>query len=176
MPRVWHQPILGKVNTWMFLQLEHGRCLRNMYFFLLHCFCDNNLLGVWDPTWSDFQLLLIPCFGYYIRDPSFLQLKEKFTLLSRAPNSLGSYSLSVSSLCVFMDMRIFLGIFCFGLVGIYIKTYSILRYARFVIKYSNRIFELCVRFLSWQYFWNRIHQILFLCLNTIYTLFHSKFW
>ena len=35
-----------------------------------------------------------------------------------------------------------------GLVGIYIKTYFILRYARYVIKsdYLNLIFELCLKF------------------------------
>ena len=102
---------------------------------LLCCYCGDTLLGVRDPTWPDFQSLLIPCFGYYSSDPSFLLLKEEFTLLSRAPNSLGSNSLAVSLLCVFMDTRIFLGIlFSFGLVGIHIMTYFISRYAMYAIK------------------------------------------
>ncbi len=106
-----------------------------------------------------------------------LVLEDKLTLLSRAPNRLGSDSLAVNSLCVFMqfllqdfyyladasflvphghlctflvmgeefiDTRIFLGIYL-DLVGIPIKTYFILRYARYAIKYDylNLIFELC---------------------------------
>ena len=112
-------------------------------FILLLCYCGDTLLGVRDPTWPDFQSLLIPCyFFYYSSDPSFLLFKAEFTLLSRAPNSFGSDSLALSSLCVFMDIRIFLGIFCFGLVGIHIKTYFILRYATYAIKsdYLNLIF------------------------------------
>ena len=40
----------------------------------------------------------------------------------------------------------------FGLVGMHIKTYFILRYARFAIKsdYLNLIFELCLRFFMLQ--------------------------
>ena len=115
----------------------------------LCCYCGNTLLRVWNPTGLDFQLLLIPCFGYYSSDPSFLLLKEEFTLLSRALNCLCSDSLAVSSLFVLMDTRIFLD-FCVGLVGIHSKTYFIFRYARYAIKSdnSNLIFKLRLRFLS----------------------------
>ena len=97
-------------GTWEMLE-EH------FLFILLHCYCGDTLLGVRDPTWPDFQSLLIPCFFcYYSSDSSFLLFKVDFTLLSRAPNSLGSDSSAVSSLCVFMDTRIFLGNFFMFLV------------------------------------------------------------
>ena len=55
-------------------------------------------------TWSDLQSLVIPCFFflsfYYSSDSSFF-LKEELTLLSRAPDSSGSDSSAISSLCVF---------------------------------------------------------------------------
>ena len=105
-------------------------------------------------------------FCYYSSDPSFLLFKAEFTLLSRAPNSLGSDSSAVSSLCVFMDTRIFLGNFyVFGLVGTFIKTNFVFRYARYAIKsdYSNLIFNLCLRFLSWRHFLqqNSLNSIFF---------------
>ena len=88
-------------------------------------------------TWSDFQslfdtLLLI----FLLQQWLYLFLKEEFTLLSRAPNSLGSDILAGSSLCVF------------DLVDFPIKTYFISRYARYAIKsdYLNLMFELCLRF------------------------------
>ena len=98
-------------GTWEMLEEQ-------FLFMLLCCYCGDTLLGVRDPTWPDFQSLLIPCyfFCYYSSDPSFLLFKAEFTLLSRAPNSLGSDSLAVSSLCVFMDTRIFLGSFFLFLV------------------------------------------------------------
>ena len=162
MPRVWHQPSLGKVNTWMFLHLEHGRCLRNISYLFF------SIVTVATPCWGFgtqhgliFSRFWYLAFCYYSSDPSFLLFKAEFTLLSRAPNSLGSDSSAVSSLCVFMDTRIFLGNFlCFGLVGTFIKTNFVFRYARYAIKsdYSNLIFNLCLRFLSWRnFFCNRIH-------------------
>ncbi len=63
-----------------------------------------------------------------------LVLDDELTLLSRALNSLGSDSSAVSSLCVL------------GLVEIPIKTYFILKYARYAIRSDdlNLIFlELC---------------------------------
>ena len=145
MPRVWHQPSLGKENTWIFLHLEHGKCLRNIsYSFFSFVTVATPCRGFGTQhglIFSRFWYLAIFC--YYSSDPSFLLFKVEVTLLSRAPNSLGSDSSAVSSLCVFMDTRIFLGtFFVFGLVGIYIKTHFIFGYARYAIKsdYSNRIF------------------------------------
>ncbi len=144
MPRVWHQPSLGKVNTWIFLHLEHGRCLRNISYVFFSIFT------VATPCWGfrtqhglTFSHFWYLAFCYYSSDPFFLLLKEEFTLLIRAPNSLGSNSLAVSSLCVFVDTRIFLGtFFVFGRVGIYIKTYFIFRYARYAINLIIQIWFL----------------------------------
>ena len=160
MPRVWHQPSLGKVNTWMFLHLEHGRCLRNnSYLFFSIVTVATPCRGFGTQHGLIFSRFWYLAFCYYSSDPSFLLFKAEFTLLSRAPNSLGSDSSAVSSLCVFMDTRIFLGTFLFLVLWHFIKTHVIFWYARYAIKSdnSNLIFKLCLRFLSWQHFCNRIH-------------------
>ena len=97
-------------GTWEMLEEQ-------FLFILLLCYCGDTLLGVRDPTWPDFQSLLIPCFfATTAVTLPFLLFKAEFTLLSRAPNSLGSDSSAVSSLCVYMDTRIFLGNFYLFLV------------------------------------------------------------
>ena len=63
--------------------------------------------------------------------------------------------------------------YVFGLVGTFIKTNFVFRYARYAIKsdYSNLIFNLCLRFLSWRHFLqqNSLNSIFF-CLSTIYPI------
>ena len=61
-----------------------------------------NMVTLLFPAWSDLQSLVIPCFFsfYHSSDSSFF-LKEELTLLSRAPDSSGSDSSAISSLCVF---------------------------------------------------------------------------
>ena len=145
MPRVWHQPSLGRENIWMFHHLEHGKCLGTISS-CFQCYCGDTVLGVRSPTW-------LPCCSQHglissrlwylafflsttaVTLPSFF-LKEELTLLSRAPDSSGSDSSAISSLCVF------------GLVDFPIKTYFNFRYARYAIKsdYLNLMFELCLRF------------------------------
>ena len=55
--------------------------------------------------------------------------------------------------------------YVFGLVGTFIKTNFVFRYARYAIKsdYSNLIFNLCLRFLSWRHFLqqNSLNSIFF---------------
>ena len=71
------------------------------------CYCGDTVLGVWSPT-------RLPCcsqhglissrFCYLALDITAVtlsSLKEELTLLSRAPDSSGSDSLAISSLCVF---------------------------------------------------------------------------
>ena len=117
MPRVWHQPSLGKVNTWMFLHLEHGGWLRNIsYLFFSIVTVATHCWGFGTQHGLIFSRFWYIAFCYYSSDPSFLLFEAEFTLLSRAPNSLGSDSSAVSSLCVFMDTRIFLGNFFMFLV------------------------------------------------------------
>ena len=109
MPRVWHQPSLGRENIWMFHHLEHGECLGTMFLLLPVLLWRHrvggskpNMVTLLFPAWSDLQSLVIPCFFsfYYSSDSSFF-LKEELTLLSRAPDSSGSDSSAISSLCVF---------------------------------------------------------------------------
>jgi hypothetical protein len=51
-----------------------------------------------------FGRFLVPCLGYYSSGSSFvLLLKEEFTLLRKAPDSSGSDSSAVISLCVFCN-------------------------------------------------------------------------
>ena len=127
MPRVWHQPSLGKVNTWMFLHLEHGRCSRNSSYLFF------SIVTVATPCWGFgtqhdliFSCFWYLAFSYYSSDPSFLLFKVEFTLLSRAPNSLGSDRSAVSSLSLFMDTRIFLGNFFMFLVLLALSSRLIL--------------------------------------------------
>ena len=71
-----------------------------------------------------------------------LVLDDELTLLSRKSDSSGSDSSAVSSLCVL------------GLVEIPIKTYFILKYARYAIRsdYLNLIFWSCAEdLLSYSY-------------------------
>ena len=50
MPRVWHQPSLGKENIWMFHHLEHRKCLGTISS-CFQCYCGDTVLGVRSPTW-----------------------------------------------------------------------------------------------------------------------------
>ena len=154
MPRVWHQPSLGKVNTWMFLHLEHGRCLRNISYLFF------SIVTVATPCWGFgtqhgliFSRFWYLAFCYYSSDPSFLLFKAEFTLLSRAPNSLGSKILAVSLLCAF------------DLVDFPIKSYFIFRYARYAIKsdYLNLMLNCAKLFFILQANWNRKKSISLFC-------------
>ena len=171
MPRVWHQPSLGRENIWMFHHLEHGECLGTISSCFL-CYCGDTVLGVrsptWLPCWSNMVWSPVACdtllfflFFYYSSDSSFFWRRSSHYWAGH-PTVRGPTVRQLAHSVFLMDTRIFLGtffVFCFCLVGIYIKTYFVLRYARYAIKsdYSNQIFKLCLRFLSWQYFWNGIH-------------------
>ena len=109
MPRVWHQPSLGKENIWMFHHLEHGKCLGTTFLlipFLLWQHC----VGGSKPNMVTLLVehsLISSRFCYLALDITAVtlsSLKEELTLLSRAPDSLGSDSLAVSSLCVFLQI------------------------------------------------------------------------
>ena len=65
----------------------------------LQCYCGDTLSGVQDLTKLDFQSLTL-AFCYYSSDSSFFFLTEEFTLLRKAPDSSGSDSSAVISLCV----------------------------------------------------------------------------
>ena len=148
MPRVWHQPSLGKENIWMFHHLEHGKCLGTT-FLLLPVLLWRHHIGGSKPnmvTLLSQHGLISSRFCYLALDITAVtlsSLKEELTLLSRAPNRLGSTSLAISSLCVF------------GLVDFSIKTYFF-RYAKYAIKsdYWNLMFEACLRFFYLKATWN----------------------
>ena len=163
MPRFCHQPSLGKVNTWMFLHLEHGRCSRNSSYLFF------SIVTVATPCWGfGTQHGLIFSRFWYLAFVSTTAVTLPFCYFRRSshywaghPTVWGPTVRQLAHSVYLWIPEYFLVIFyVFGLVGTSIKTNFVFRYARYAIKsdYSNLIFELCLRFfLSWQHFCNRIH-------------------
>ena len=128
MPRVWHQPSLGKVNTWMFLHLEHGRCSRNSSYLFF------SIVTVATPCWGfgTQHGLIFSCFWYltfcyYSSDPSFLLLKEGSHYWAGHPTVWGPTVWQLAhSVYLWIPEYFLVPFFVFGLVGISSRLISFL--------------------------------------------------
>ena len=122
MPRVWHQPSLGRENIWMFHHLEHGECLGTMFLLLPVLLWRHrvggskpNMVTLLFPAWSDLQSLVIPCFFYfyYSSDSSFFWRRSSHYWAGH-PTVRGPTVRQLAHSVFLMDTRIFLGtFFCF---------------------------------------------------------------
>ena len=156
MPRVWHQPSLGKVNTWMFLHLEHGRCSRNSSYYSSPLLLWRHLVGGSGPNMAWFSVAFDTLlFATTAVTLPFCYLRRSSHYWAGHPTVWGPTVRQLAHSVYLWIPEYFLVIFyVFGLVGTFIKTNFVFRYARYAIKsdYSNLIFNLCLRFLSWRHF------------------------
>ena len=144
MPRVWHQPSLGKENIWMFHHLEHERCLGTRFLLLQFVTGATQCWGfevrhgypvvpnmVWSPVTFDTLLFSF----YYSSDSSFLCRRSSHHWAGHP---------TVRGLTVWQLAHSVYLCSCW----LFNQDHFILRYARYAIKsdYLNLIFEACSRF------------------------------
>ncbi len=120
--------------------------------FFRHFYCSNALLGVQNPAWFDFQSLAdtfswILLHGHICK---FLGVWEEFIFMWK----------------ILLMPEYFLEFFA-GLVGIYIKIYFMLKYARYSIKpdYLNLIFWILVKIFYLICFNSELGKLEFLVLS-----------
>ena len=189
MPRVWHQPSLGRENIWMFHHLEHGKCLGTK-FLLLPVLLWRHRVGGSKPNMVTVlvehglissRLWYLAFFSFYYSSDSSFFWRRSSHYWAGHPTVRGPTVRQLAHSVYLMDTRIFLGTFLFF-------VFVLLEFASRLISFwgmqgmqLNLIISIWFLNCAQDFYHDNIFEMEFInsyffCLGTIYILLRSKFW